>query len=116
MNEMIRLDLPLLLPDVPDERDQCVQRLTALLSEQVGVARVHVLLPDDAEDEVERSASSKAERPCGRRRPVAFPVIYEGSARHAIGGSWIRCCLCVLPIIRSLVAQAATAEIILKTR
>lgn len=70
MNEMIRLDLPLLLPDVPDERDQCVQRLTALLSEQVGVARVHVLLPDDAEDEVERSASSKAERETARTSPV----------------------------------------------
>ena len=38
----LRIDLPLLLPDVPDVRDACVARLQALLTPRRGVLRTHV--------------------------------------------------------------------------
>ena len=40
--ERIRLDLPLLLPDVTDARDECVTRLIELLAARRGVEKVHV--------------------------------------------------------------------------
>ena len=39
----VRLDLPLLLPEIPDERDACVQRLQALLTERRGIEGTHVV-------------------------------------------------------------------------
>jgi Cd2+/Zn2+-exporting ATPase len=52
MDRSTRLDLPLLLPDVPDARDACVARLVRLLERRPGVVRVHVVqagepVPDD---------------------------------------------------------------------
>ena len=38
----LRIDLPLLLPDVPDLRDACVARLQSLLTPRRGVLRTHV--------------------------------------------------------------------------
>lgn len=38
-----RLELPLLLPDVPDARDACVRRLEGLLGEERGVVRAHTV-------------------------------------------------------------------------
>lgn len=52
MSEKLKLDLSLILPDIPDERDACVGRLSELLQaegiEQVHVARksVRLLLAD----------------------------------------------------------------------
>jgi Cd2+/Zn2+-exporting ATPase len=43
MPEPLRLDLPVLLPDVPDERDACVARLTADVGALPGVERAHVV-------------------------------------------------------------------------
>jgi Cd2+/Zn2+-exporting ATPase len=43
MPESIRLDLPVLLPDVPDARDACVARLTDDLAATEGVDRAHVV-------------------------------------------------------------------------
>lgn len=43
--EKISLDLPLVLPTVPDERDACVQRLSSLLLGK-GIERVHVVRED----------------------------------------------------------------------
>ena len=43
MTQKLRLDLPLLLPDLPDDRDACVSRLESLLSERPGVERAHVV-------------------------------------------------------------------------
>ena len=40
--QKLRIDLPLLLPDVPDLRDACVARLQALLTPRRGVLRTHV--------------------------------------------------------------------------
>lgn len=38
----LTISLPLLLPDIPDERDRCVDRLRALISEQRGVPQSHL--------------------------------------------------------------------------
>lgn len=40
--EKLKIDLPVLLPDLPDEQDACVQRLMDLLSERPGIDSVHV--------------------------------------------------------------------------
>ncbi|HEY0995635.1 MAG TPA: heavy metal translocating P-type ATPase [Gemmatimonadaceae bacterium] len=45
--QMTRLDLPLLLPEILDDRDRCVARLTALLERRDGIGRVHVVLPGE---------------------------------------------------------------------
>lgn len=42
MSEKLKLDLPVLLPDVPDERDHCVSRLIAKLEARPGVETIHV--------------------------------------------------------------------------
>ncbi len=41
--ETVEIDLPLFLPDVPDARDACVQRLTDLLAQRRGISRLHVV-------------------------------------------------------------------------
>ena len=43
MNETVKIDLPLLLPEVPDTRDACVHRLTERLLSRPGVERVHLI-------------------------------------------------------------------------
>lgn len=39
----LKLEIPLILPEVPDEKDQCVQELISMLQEQKGLEKVHVL-------------------------------------------------------------------------
>ncbi len=41
MSSKLRIDLAVLLPDVPDERDACVQRLDKLLSKKDGIRATH---------------------------------------------------------------------------
>ncbi|MGV3548721.1 heavy metal translocating P-type ATPase [Rhizobium sp.] len=43
MTNSLRLDIPVLLPDVGDVADACVSRLTAQLSAHEGIRQVHVL-------------------------------------------------------------------------
>ena len=43
MSDPLRLDLPVLLPDAPDARDDCARRLTDELSATPGVERAHVV-------------------------------------------------------------------------
>ena len=43
MTEQIRLDLPLLLPEIPDEADRCVARMLDELREREGVREAHVV-------------------------------------------------------------------------
>jgi len=43
MSENVRLDLAVVLPDVPDARDACTARLVADLAATEGVARAHVV-------------------------------------------------------------------------
>ena len=38
----IQLDLPVLLPEIPDERDQCVTRLLAVLNAEAGIEKAHI--------------------------------------------------------------------------
>ena len=47
MADRVQLDLPILLPDVPDAADACVQRLTRSLQGRDGVDRVHVASAPD---------------------------------------------------------------------
>lgn len=42
MSEKLKLDLSLILPDVPDERDACVGRLSELLQAE-GMEQAHVI-------------------------------------------------------------------------
>ena len=43
MERSTRLDLPLLLPEVEEEQDECIARLVRLLERRDGVLRVHVV-------------------------------------------------------------------------
>jgi len=49
MSEKLQLDLPIVLPDVPDARDACVARLNESLASSEGVERVHVIDPENGE-------------------------------------------------------------------
>ena len=42
----VRLDLPILLPEIPDARDACVHRLQALLSPRRGITHTHITEED----------------------------------------------------------------------
>lgn len=85
MQHVTRMDIPLLLPDVPDARDRCVARLTQLLGQRDGVVRVHVMLPGDVEPETasavivagaSSSSSSSTRTATGREpRTVDTPVL-----------------------------------------
>lgn len=44
MSDKLRLDIPILLPNVTDARDQCLSRLDAMLGARDGILRVHVLV------------------------------------------------------------------------
>lgn len=61
MQRITRLDLPLLLPDVPDSRDACIARLTSAVQAKQGVVQAHVL--DTGETEA------------GTTTPVSGPVL-----------------------------------------
>lgn len=43
MKTRTRIDLPVLLPEVPDERDACVARLQAILQNKPGTLRTHIV-------------------------------------------------------------------------
>ena len=43
MNETVKIDLPLLLPDVSDARDACVHRLTERFLARPGMERLHLI-------------------------------------------------------------------------
>ncbi len=46
MGSKVRIDLALLLPDVPDEQDACIQRLVTLLKKKDGIQATHTLTKD----------------------------------------------------------------------
>jgi Cd2+/Zn2+-exporting ATPase len=45
MTEKLTLELALVLPGIPDERDACIARMTELLQAQ-GMEKVHVVQQD----------------------------------------------------------------------
>src|SRR3546814_7607744 len=57
MTEKLELDIPVLLPEVPDAADACVGRLVSTLSAKPGVERAHVL-PADGDRKSTRLNSS----------------------------------------------------------
>jgi Cd2+/Zn2+-exporting ATPase len=48
MIQKLRLEIPLLLPHIPDEQDGCVSRLQETLSARRGVSQAHVVYDDGA--------------------------------------------------------------------
>lgn len=46
--DRVRLDLMVLLPEIPDERDDCVRRLRTMVSLKKGITRAHVTLEADS--------------------------------------------------------------------
>ena len=48
MTRTVKIDLPVLLPDVPDARDACVRRVVERLIARPGIERVHVVEGDDS--------------------------------------------------------------------
>ena len=52
MTERLRLEIPVLLPDVPDARDACVARLEGMVGQQRGVVRAHVRRGDGGPGEL----------------------------------------------------------------
>jgi Cd2+/Zn2+-exporting ATPase len=47
MNDKLELDISVLLPDLPDAADACLDRLLATLTKREGVERAHVICVDD---------------------------------------------------------------------
>ena len=47
MNDKLKLDIPVLLPDLPDAADACLDRLVSTLASRDGVERAHVIAVDD---------------------------------------------------------------------
>ena len=41
--EKINLDLDIILPDVPDEKDACVQRIISSMEIKKGIEKVHIV-------------------------------------------------------------------------
>src|SRR3954469_374916 len=48
-DERTRIDLTVLLPDVPDAQDACVRRLREVIGREQGVVKTHLLRPPDAQ-------------------------------------------------------------------
>lgn len=46
MTEKLQLDIPLVLPEIPDATDACVGRLTANLAARPGIEKVHIVSPE----------------------------------------------------------------------
>lgn len=72
MTESVRLDIPLLLPGVPDDQDECVIRLVEMLSTSPGIGRVQVTHGES--DEGHEAGSHPAEAP---QTPASLRVEYD---------------------------------------
>ncbi|MFV3537541.1 hypothetical protein ACNJEJ_20965, partial [Mycobacterium tuberculosis] len=46
MNDKLELDIPVLLPDLPDAADACLERLVSTLATRDGVEKAHVIAVD----------------------------------------------------------------------
>lgn len=66
MTKALRIDLPVLLPEAPDARDACVQRLVELAATVPGVERAHI---DDGTEDVEAVVLTGDPTASGAGRP-----------------------------------------------
>ena len=46
MTEKLQLEIPLILPEIPDSSDGCVDRLTKNLIARPGIDQAHILAPE----------------------------------------------------------------------
>ncbi|WP_047865394.1 heavy metal translocating P-type ATPase [Rubrobacter aplysinae] len=106
MPDKLQLDLPALLPEAPDEGDECVRRLIAGLEAQEGVERLHVVEttvgetgrlcvhydPDVSSwQEVRRSAESAGTRLTGRYGHLSREIGAGHVGREAVERlKWMR--------------------------
>jgi Cd2+/Zn2+-exporting ATPase len=88
MKSKMRLELSLLLPDVPDERDACVARLRTLLADKPGITSTHTVNEDGAKPrlclhydpnlitlaQVERLARAAGAETSGQYGHVVLPI------------------------------------------
>ena len=51
MEKTIELDIPLLLPGVEDEKDECLNRLESAFQNQKGILRAHLERGEDQQRE-----------------------------------------------------------------
>jgi Zn2+/Cd2+-exporting ATPase len=75
MTNAIKIDLPVLLPEVPDARDACVARLEAVIRESPGILSTHVVTGD-----MDREAHL-----CLHFDPDVIPLAEVERAAHAAG-------------------------------
>ena len=119
MTNKLELDIPVILPDVPDAADACVGRLVATLSAKPGVDRAHVL----------QAAGDSPDKLCIHFDPEALPLTrvreIVRAAGAEIGGQYghvtwqvtginherrartVRETLCALPGVHQAEASAA---------
>ena len=98
MPDLLRLDLPVLLPEIPDARDACVVRLTDELAATEGIERAHVLPAENgrpaqlclhydpaavALPRIRRAAERAGARLTGRYGHVVWEVKGLGHQRRA---------------------------------
>lgn len=48
--EKIKIDLDLLLPEIPDERDACVERIITMMQHHKGIAKAHLLAGNEKDE------------------------------------------------------------------
>ncbi len=75
MSDQLRLDIPLLLPEVGDEADRCVARLTSELEGREGVDKVHVV----------RGDGSAAPQLCIHYQPDILPLQRVRQLARSVG-------------------------------
>ena len=72
MTQSVRLDIPIVLPGIPNDQDECVVRLVALLEARNGIQRVHVTHGS------EESAHDAGKHPAGQpQTPAALCLHYD---------------------------------------
>lgn len=84
MDQRLRIDLPLLLPEVPDERDACVRRLIEMVAGRPGVVKAHVALGGDADGTATDGIAAGTPRLCIHYDPARLSLReVEALARRA---------------------------------
>lgn len=77
MADPLRLDIPLLLPEVSSDADRCVARLTSELEEREGVDKVHVI----------RTSDGSPPQLCIHYRPDVLPLERVRQLARSVGAS-----------------------------
>lgn len=73
MSQFTRIDIPLLLPDVQDVRDQCIARLIQSLEKRPGVLKAHVLVA--GEIDIDATSTSRANSSGSGARATDSPLL-----------------------------------------